>query len=214
MTALRQDLPDVPARMKKLKLDTRGYPVPWFVAYVDGVPDFRVIRPGGIIKALARRSCWLCGEHMGRFGAFVIGPMCAINRVSAEPPSHLGCAEFAVRACPFLVRPQAKRREANLPEESTEGAGMMIKRNPGVTLLWVSKGWNPFRTDNGYLMNVGEPDSVQWFAEGRPATLHEVAASVDSGLPILRQAAEQDGPAALTELDARLGAAVALYPAT
>lgn len=35
-------LPDqLPSHMKQLKRDDVGRPVPWFVAWVDGKPDFR-----------------------------------------------------------------------------------------------------------------------------------------------------------------------------
>ena len=54
-----------------------------------------------IIIAYRRKICFLCGEPLGRFAAFVIGPMgSSINRVSSEPPAHRDCAEYAVRACP------------------------------------------------------------------------------------------------------------------
>jgi hypothetical protein len=47
--------------------------------------------------------------------------------MSAEPPSHRECAEYAVRACPFLTRPLAVRNERGL--DGFEPAGVMIKRN-------------------------------------------------------------------------------------
>jgi len=38
MTALRESLPSLPLAMRGLPRDHRGYPVPWFVAWVDGKP--------------------------------------------------------------------------------------------------------------------------------------------------------------------------------
>ena len=115
----------IPRRMQSLPVDPkRGVPVPWFVVWLDeagepcaagkGTPDFRVVRPNGIAVAHTHQLCWVCGERRGTFSAFVIGPMCAVNRISGEPPAHLECADFAGRACPFLVRPAMKRRETNL----------------------------------------------------------------------------------------------------
>src|ERR1041385_2432550 len=98
----RTDLPELPARLRKLPVE-RGYPVPWFVAFVDGHYDFRVIGPGKIARAVQENRCWICGDTLGSYLCFPIGPMCAINRVTSEPPSHRECAEWSARACPFLL---------------------------------------------------------------------------------------------------------------
>lgn len=50
---------DLPARMRGLKLDKHGRPVPWFAAVIDGVPDFRVIRADGIRDAQRFQWCWV-----------------------------------------------------------------------------------------------------------------------------------------------------------
>jgi hypothetical protein len=141
--------------------------VPWFVAWIDGVPDFRVIAPGKIAEAHNHRKCWICGEKVGKYLASVIGPMCAINRVASEPPSHRECAEFAAKACPFLTRPKMRRNERDLPQERCDPAGQHIPRNPGVALIWITKSYRPFHAGNGVLFEVGEPMETLWFAEGR-----------------------------------------------
>jgi hypothetical protein len=42
MSELRKDLPDgMPESVGRLPVDHRGYPVPWFVAWIDGKPEFR-----------------------------------------------------------------------------------------------------------------------------------------------------------------------------
>lgn len=186
-------------------MDARGYPVPWFVAWIDGKPDFRILDPQKLPRAIARSLCWICGQPFahGESGAFVIGPMCGINRLNSEPPSHLECAEFAVRACPFIVNPRAKRREANMPD-AVEVSGIMHERNPGVMAVWISERYMPFRAPNvkrgnaqrtdatGWLIELGEPSAVHWYAEGRPATRAECLAGIDSGLLILLDMAKSD----------------------
>jgi hypothetical protein len=186
--------------MTKLPIAESGFPVPWFVAFLDGKPDFRVIREGGIPDAYYKRLCWLCGEKLGTYGAFVVGPMCGINRVTMEPPSHRKCAEYAVRACPFLTRPLAKRDERGL--EGAVTVGIMLKRNPGVTLLWITRQWRPFQVDNGSLFRIGEPTECLFFARGRKATSEEVLASVDhpEGFQKLEAMARRDGGDAMREL--------------
>lgn len=198
-------LPELPSRIAKLPKDHRGFPVPWFVTWIDGQPDFRIITPEKIVAAVKGHRCWICGEQLGRFMAFVIGPMCAINRTSGEPPSHRDCAEFAAKACPFLTRPRMnprmKRNEKNLPCGHPDGPGIALKRNPGVALVWVTKRYSLFPVAGGFLFSVGEPVETISFAEGRPARREEVVASIDSGLPVLREEAQEDGPEAVALLD-------------
>lgn len=192
----------------------RGYPVPWFVGWMDddgetelkrgeGTPDFRVVASGAVSQAYTRSLCWLCGQPRGRYAAFVIGPMCAVNRTSSEPPSHPECAGWSACACPFLARPHARRREAGIPEVAENRSGH-ISRNPGVALVWSSENWHRFAVPRefggGHLFKIGDPEEIAWFAEGRFATRAEIEASIESGLPILHEAAEKDGPAALEEL--------------
>src|SRR5258708_1131539 len=117
---------EVPSRIAVLPKDQRGYHVPWFVAWIDGVPDFRVIGGGKLPHAVREKLCWVCGQPLGGFMAFMIGPMCAVNRISSEPPSHRECAVYSARVCPFLSNPEMKRRETNLPPARVEAAGIPI----------------------------------------------------------------------------------------
>ncbi len=213
MNKLRDGLPALPQRMESLPIDARGYPVPWFVAWIDGHPDFRCVRRNGVALAHNRKTCWLCGQTLGTHLAFVIGPMCSINRVISEPPSHRECAEFAVKACPFLTTPMAKRVERDMPEGAKDAAGVMLKRNPGVACLWMTRSYAPFHAGNGVLFQIGDPDEVTWWAQGRPATRVEVDASIESGLPLLRKPAEAEGPKAIAALEQFIYRALPLRPA-
>jgi hypothetical protein len=132
--------------------------------------------------------CWICGQPMGVYKTFVIGPMCTINCVSSEPPSHLECANYAVRACPFLCFPQRKRDDTGIEHLKGNVPGLMIERNPGVTALWTTKSYqvfNPHAGGTGTLYRIGPPTHVQWWAKGRIASRAEVNASISSGLPLL-----------------------------
>lgn len=194
MKTLRPDLPRIPTSMRSLPI-FRGYPVPWFVAQIDGEPDFRVVDGPKIKQALADGLCWLCGRRIARGDrlAFVVGPMCAVNRISSEPPSHVECARFAVQACPFLVRPYAVRREGDLPDGHREPAGQMLRRNPGVSLVWITRRFYVERVDSGLLFTMGKPVKVECWREGRAATLEEVRESIDTGLPALEETAAAQG---------------------
>lgn len=203
-----------PPRVARLPLDDRGYPIPWFVATVSGRPDFRVVRPGGVQTAIADSRCWICGQLLiDTRVAYVVGPMCAVNRTSSEPPSHRDCARYAAQACPFLARPHARRRETGLPADANEPAGTMIRRNPGVALVWITRRpvqvWN---APNGVLFDLGRSVGVEWWARGREATRSEVLDSIESGMPILRNEAAKDGSAAMLELERLAAAAMDLVP--
>jgi hypothetical protein len=209
----RPELPPAPARIAALPVDARGYPVPWFVSWVDGKPEFRAADAAKRVQAVRLRLCWVCGEPLGAYMAFVIGPMCSVNRVSAEPPCHRECAEYSARACPFLSKPQMTRREGGMPEACTDGPGHMIRRNPGVACVWVTRGYRLVSDGRGgALLRIGDPTEVSWWAEGRPATRAEVLASIDSGLPLLRGQIPPDDAEQLAVLERMYVAALALVP--
>lgn len=206
-----QTIPE-PANVRHLPIDPkRGIRVPWFVAWVDGAPEFRATDK--LRDAIRFELCWVCGRRRGRYGTFCIGPMCGVNRTTAEPPCHRECAVWSARVCPFLTRPHARRRERNLPEGSTDAAGIAIKRNPGVALLWTTRDWKLFPAEDGVLFRIGDPTDVQWWAEGRAATRAEVDESIASGLPALREMAEEEGPEAVAELEGYVRRLEPLLPA-
>jgi len=160
---------------------------------VNGKPEFRAMDPVKRALAIRDRLCWVCGEQIGRHLAFVVGPMCGINRTTSEPHCHLVCAEWAARNCPFLSRPHMTRREdetINAATYAANGIGMPIVRNPGVTLVWVTRSYSLFRADRGHLINLGPPDRVIWYCKGRLATRDEVDASIATGLPALQELAD------------------------
>lgn len=201
----------MPWRIAALPVDERGYPVPFFVAMVDGKPDHRVMDGEKMPRALNEGLCWICGGKLGVYKAFCIGPMCAVTRTISEPPSHLECATWAAQACPFLTRPRAKRREANMPADAVWQGTEGIRRNPGAVCVWVTKSFRPFRAPSGALLfNLGEPTSTKWIAEGRDATREEVEESIRTGLPLL--GVEKEGPAAARELQRRLAVVERLLP--
>jgi hypothetical protein len=199
--SLRPELPPLPDRIAKLPVEARGYPVPFFVEWIDGVPDFRVVDGRKVARCVNEKRCWVCGGELGVHLAFLVGPMCAVNRISAEPPSHRECAEWSALACPFLSRPHMRRREGDLPDGAANPAGVMLKRNPGVTVLWMTKHYRVVRVPNGALFEMGEPHAIACFAQGRLATVDEVRASFDGGLPALVAAAEQEGRGAPRALE-------------
>lgn len=214
----RPELPlPMPTRIANLPV-YRGYPVPWFVEWIEGdpphampigegTPEFRIMSSARLQRAIRERLCWVCGEPLSDYASYVAGPMCAVNRTSAEPPSHPPCARWSATACPFLSRPHMRRRDAGLPEDlRVDGehhvAGTMIKRNPGAVMVWTISGPVMLKGDGrgGVLFHIGEPRKVSWFSQGRVATREEVLLSIETGLPLLEKEAKLDGPEAEEEL--------------
>lgn len=200
----------MPERIRSLPRERRGYPVPAFIDRVadkpDGEPDFRIMSHDFLVRCIKRKLCWICGQPLGRYMTFTIGPMCAVNRNTAEPPGHRECAEYSALVCPFLSNPEMRRQSHHMPEDVSV-AGVMIPRNPGVTCLWTTRGykiWNPGReggSSPGVLFDIGDPTEVSWWCRGREATRAEVQASIGSGLPLLEEIAAQQGAEALAALN-------------
>ena len=193
MKNLRPELEPLPSRMQALSVDERGYVVPWFVDWLDGKPEFRAMDMKKWIRAVREKLCWVCGQRLGRYMTFVAGPMCGINRTSSEPPSHLDCAEWSARNCPFLSNSKSIRRvDETIGADMSNVAGMALTRNPGVTMLWTCNNYSVFDDGRGKpLLHMGEPVHVKWYAEGLPATRQQVEESIASGLPALVAVAQQ-----------------------
>ncbi len=216
---MRSDIPPVPEQMANLPVDKRGYPVPWFVKWINGEPEFRVMDEMHYWQAVQKNLCWVCGNPLWRERVFTIGPMCAINRISSEPPSHRECARYAAQACPFLSKPHMTRREGGFEEEKTNVGGVMLERNPGVTLLWFTNRYEHIRTpknkvsDAGFLFRLGRAFKTEWYSKGRAATREEVQAALESGIPLIREVAEKnDGPEGVMLLENQITEAYRLVP--
>jgi hypothetical protein len=217
-------LPDMPARIARLPRDKRGYPVPRFVQYLKNdelarrddplaEPEFRYADPQFRSRAFHQGLCWVCGEPLGRHKVYGLGPMCVVNRITSEPAMHRDCAEWSARACPFLIHPREKRNEKNMNPIAGNPGGLMIKRNPGCVALYETPTAKAIKAGDGWLIKLGDPDRVDWWAEGRQATREEVLASIDSGYPILFAEAKRDGLQAIHALGVMRSVAQKLLPA-
>jgi hypothetical protein len=114
------DVP-IPAKMKSLRRDPRGYPIPWNVL-VDstGKAHFAINVEELRFRAIRERLCPICGARLYRGMWFVGGPMSALHPRGAyiDPPMHHECAEYALRVCPYL----ALRKYTGLVDDRTLSA--------------------------------------------------------------------------------------------
>jgi hypothetical protein len=191
---------DMPKRIAALPRTDAGVPVPFFVAYVQGKPDFRIADQRKFAVAVRQRRCWICGEPLGQRLCFVVGPMGAFNRISSEPPSHRSCALYALQICPYLARPHAVRRETNKPN-CIAPAGAMFTENPGVNIAWTTRG---YWFGGNMLFEMDEPETLQWWTQKRLATRAEalaaLRASIDKVKPLAYRAEDKAMFAAAVEI--------------
>ena len=124
----------VPATIRELPLTEWGYFKPWFVE----ADDFRVVDGNKAWLSVSGQACWICGKPFTPGEYALVGDRNSVNqRVYTEPPCHKDCAEYAMQVCPFILYPNAKRREANLEAEQTldhsnQNRSVKInKENPG-----------------------------------------------------------------------------------
>lgn len=192
----------IPDRMKTLPIDDRGFPVPWFVPWFNNKWEFRGMDSEKFRAAIKYRRCWMCGQPLGKFLTFAIGPMCMVNRNISEPPSHLTCVEYGVKACPFLTQPKMRRNEKDLPKGHIAGMGIMD--NPGLTVLWTTLSYHAWKPPGGgVLFEIGDPKHIEYYTEGRRATKQEVLDILKERIPKLMNEAVKDGPDAIEELNHR-----------
>jgi hypothetical protein len=204
----------MPDRITRRPRDPRGYPIPWFVAVIDGKPDFKLADEEKLHIAIKKRVCWICGQPLGKHLAFVVGPISSINRASGEPPCHHDCAEYAVKACPFMVLPKMiyDNNNPNLDLAKPHDAAVM-PHNPGVACIWTTTKYQLNIKREGIIFILGDPDQVEWYAQGRYATRQEVIDGLNKGLPVLGALAEKEGPKSVQQLAEAIQRTAVLLPA-
>lgn len=184
-----------PEQIAALPRNTAGYPIPFFAALVDGERTLLLADPAAWRACVDDHRCWICGRDRGWPDAFILGPIGIVNRTTQEPPSCVQCAEYAVLVCPFLARPDMVRRKQGLPEHRFT-AGIAVERNLGVAAIWIATDWKPFHPRPGrqeMLLELGDPVSVSWWTQGRPATRGEAITGLHTGLQLLVRQCQNDG---------------------
>ena len=198
--------------MRHRPVDHRGFPVTWFVTEKnrEGHWDFVNIKSERYVTAVKRDLCWVTGEPLGAHRSFVIGPMCVVNRVAADPPVRLDVGRWSAKVCPFLSQPLARRDRSLTAADYASQRGNMLERNPGVCAIYTVRRGS-YSLHQG-LFHLPPPESVEWWCRGKVATREEVWASVESGLTTLQDMASKEGGAAVTLLEKMVQSAMSLLP--
>jgi len=117
---------EIPERMKHLPLDDRGYPIPYFVPIVNGLPDFRF--QDARKKEACRKfmKCSVCGGRLlDKDFWFIQGPNGLQNSIGSDEAMHEECAKFSIAHCPHLLYEKSDRRTSDVP-----GLTTMLRKKP------------------------------------------------------------------------------------
>lgn len=150
MAIKRAEIP-VPRKIQEtLTMTAKGYFKPWFVQD----EDFRVMDPKKWMRAMKEKRCFICGLRItGEVMHMVHGPKSATNCCVSEPGGHRECMEYALQVCPYILYPNAKRREAGMPEGTNEGPNsnpLAELGNPGVYFITGAKRYMIHDSGHGY----------------------------------------------------------------
>lgn len=63
----------IPNCLSHLKTDKRGYPIPFFVPIIDGIPNFKMADAKKWHYATEQNLCWICGKKLPKAHFFFIG---------------------------------------------------------------------------------------------------------------------------------------------
>jgi len=130
----------IPAFLSHLKVTDKGYPIPYFVAYVDGKPDFRLLDPQKQVRCADMFLCGICGKKLFKKAYyFISGPQGYTNKISTDPAMHRECAEYSLNACPHLHIQKTVRREKGLERLHEEQSDWMADKPETMLLVKCDK---------------------------------------------------------------------------
>lgn len=103
---------NIPPQLAHLKLDERGYPIPYFVPMISGKPNFRYQDPTKRNYCIYQKLCSICGANLRSDDNWIVtGPGGYKNQVTSDAPMHLVCAKFSMEVCPHIHFEKAERKE-------------------------------------------------------------------------------------------------------
>lgn len=126
---------DIPEQMAHLRLDEKGYPIPFFAPIVDGKPNFKYQDTKKRDMCIERKLCPICGKKLPKDYSYIVsGPAGYKNGISSDAMMHRACAEFSMLACPHLHFERSERKVDVSPNPA------MLPDKPGeIYLVKVSK---------------------------------------------------------------------------
>jgi len=121
----------IPKELEHLPVDPRGFAIPYFVSFIDGKPEFRLLDISKQYKCIADRLCAVCGRKLPKDSMFFIGGILTFtNRVCTDPGMHRICAEYSLMTCPHMYYERAQRREKGLEGMPIEDSKILDPGKP------------------------------------------------------------------------------------
>ena len=122
---------EIPARMRHLPKDHRGYPIPANVLVdKNGKPHFTINDDEKRQVHLRKKRCPICDGALLRGRWSVGGPASAFMADGAyfDPPMHYECYRYAMQVCPYLALPSFSKRidAGTLKREDVEADRLFI----------------------------------------------------------------------------------------
>lgn len=196
---LINDVP-IPDRMKHLRRDERGYPIPVMaLIQSDGKPIFNVndeaVRQRVIIKDL----CSLCGSKLYRGHWFAGGPASAFTAegVYVDPPMHAECVRYAMQVCPWLAAPNYSRRiddkkvdRTKVDEKLIITDPTMIPNRPRVFVVGMAVSQDLLVNKKGWVQYIRPHrpfHQLEFWAKGKKLTPTEGQALVEADLKMIAE---------------------------
>lgn len=156
--------------MKHLKLDRRGFPIPWGV-YIDqsGKPFFTLNDLARHKEIQKRDLCPICGTKLFRGRWFVGGPGAAFMPTGAylDPPMHSECAHYALKVCPFIAAPKFKRLgEKLIPSDGVIMVDQQADDARPLVFVAVMTTKQMFFSGKGYFKPLMPYSGIEFWREG------------------------------------------------
>jgi hypothetical protein len=157
---------EIPKELAHLKLDTRGYPIPYFVSWINGQPEFRFLDPARLEMIIERKVCHICGKKLPTdFFYFITGPVGLQNRVITDAPMHRLCAEFSLKACPHIYYQKAERRDNDPLAKSLSDHTKYDPGKPSELYLIKSDKAKPFIAEGRRLLRFRPVTTERYYYE-------------------------------------------------
>ena len=159
----------LPASMQHLRLDARGYPIPFIVDDGSEKPDFRVINHEKWKQCVVYRQCAMTGLPLGTDLAFIGGPLSIMNRVFTDPAMLPDAAEYAMQVCPFLAAPKfayAQSIKAAAGYTLSDMSSTMSDKRPERFGLGITGSYRLVQVNGDTLINAAMFRTVRYWTQG------------------------------------------------
>lgn len=160
-----RQLPEIPKSLSHLKIDKRGYPIPYFVGYINGEPEFRLTDARKQHKCIEKKLCGICGKKItSGVYVFISGILGYTNRISSDPAMHESCARFSLEICPHLHFEKTDRRENGIEHIKQDVAGMVLTK-PKILMLARADKYKDFKAEQSTLIKYHATSSEKYIYE-------------------------------------------------